>query len=201
MNKHYFFVIAGLGVLAIASALFMLYVSYAQQRYQKGAHMGFVEWLKTDRRITQQTISTPSPQPTFDPSSEMGTEQYNVQMIKRGEYQSYDVERKILTIRDDFSPSKTSLFVNLQNIENIYCWPEVVENPNGTKTLLREAFIPFTPNRALSWPTQAIKPWTNVSKTIGNGSYFILKLLGPATGSEKRNDRPLLAEQLVLLGC
>ncbi len=137
-------------------------------------------------------------QPSIDTTQPHGVEAYNSVVIQRGEYLDYDTASRTLRLKPvpAIETAPDTVTIDLTGIETAHCWPETAKDNEGTTIFLRDAYIPFAPDRPLSWPGETIRPWEDVQGGLTRSSYLILRVSQP-----KPEDDKLRAAQVVVLGC
>ncbi len=86
--------------------------------------------------------------------------------------------------------------VDLNQLDEIVCWPEYYQANDGSKVALSEAYITIQPTREeFYWTNQKVWPYNKAAGQIASDRHVLVKLDQDLTAAK------LVASQLVIVGC
>lgn len=179
----------------------VLFASYKQQQIlnfpniEGSSFTEVLQKLRPGERITPEELNQQKKN-SFNFSDPSDSEKYNTTVIKRGSFLTYSNGGQVITIEDDFSSTNDSISIAVNNIDSILCWPDTVNNPDGTQTFLRESYIPFVPQAPIAWSSQTVKPRERVLPTLDNSDYLFFRLSSPYVRNSTN-----YALEVAVLGC
>lgn len=195
MSRSFLFVVAVMLVTVVVG--FVVFISYQQQKLTKN---GF---SLSDDRIAfpadEVDITKPFNEPSvdYDPGNSVDVEAYNQLYIKKGSFLSWDNQNKVieLLVGNLGGGNIIARFVAPTN-DLAACWPESVPTQSGTTVYLKDAYIPFAPDKGLRWENQRIENWSELITRIDPSTYIIVSL-------DKAFDEKGLNQvnEMAVLGC